>query len=165
MTQKTKTIFLLRHGKSGWDHPELDDIKRELLPKGIHRTEQIANYLKDINIKIDQIYTSPARRALDTAKIIKQLMHLPNLEVVQNLYPGDAEAFFNLIISLNDQINHVMIVGHNPGITYFAQQFMNAEIDNLPTSGLISCKYFTPSWSEFTMCDKKLNFVVFPKNL
>ena len=165
MSKKVKTIYLLRHGKSSWDYEELDDMKRVLLPKGEKRTQRIANYLKENHIKIDKIITSPAIRAKDTAKIVEQSLNLPEAIIDNNLYPGSPDDIYNAIIEQNDNIDNILIVGHNPGLTYFAHEHMHSDIDNLPTSGLISCRYFSNSWTEFSLADKKLNFVVFPKNL
>lgn len=165
MTQKNKTIILLRHGKSAWDQVELDDIKRTLLPKGIERTKRSAHYIKEVQIKIEKVISSPANRALETANIVKDYLHLSSIEIENRLYPCDSEQIYNTIIELDDAIDHVLIVAHNTGLTYFAQEYMDANIDNIPTSGLVSCRYTINSWSEFALADRKLNFVVFPKNL
>jgi phosphohistidine phosphatase len=165
MERKVKTVFLLRHGKSAWDLPELDDMKRTLLPKGIAVTDRVAKYLKEINVKIDIIISSPAQRAAQTAEIIQQSMKLPETQFDQRLYPCSADEIYNVIIEQDDNIENILIVGHNPGLTYFAQEQMDADIDNLPTSGLVSCRYYTKSWGEFSISERKLNFVLIPKNL
>ncbi len=159
----TKTIFLLRHGKAEWDSSAAKDIDRNLLPEGKSRTEQVANYLKDINIKIDVIISSPAKRALQTAKIIREALNLPKIIIEERLYPCSDDDIFNTIIEQNDSLNSILIVGHNPGLTYFATEYMDTDIDNISTSGLISCKYQTKSWSEFIMVDKKVNIMYSPK--
>jgi len=165
MNQKVKTIFLLRHGKSAWDQPALGDIKRELLPKGIQRTERITQYLREINIKIDKVISSPAKRAFGTAEIIQQSLNLPDIIVETRLYPCSEEEIFNILIEQDDSIDNVLIVGHNPGLTYFAREYMDQNIDHIPTSGLLSCRYYSNSWSEFSLAERKLNFVVSPKSL
>jgi len=58
-----------------------------------------------------------------------------------------------------------MIVAHNPGISYFAQEYFSNTIEQFHTSGIASCRFYTNSWSEFSLADKKLNFVVSPKKL
>jgi phosphohistidine phosphatase len=165
MNTKTKTLILLRHGKSDWDMEEFDDHKRKLTEQGIVRTERVIAYLREIDMPIDRIVCSPATRAFDTGKMLQEKLHLPPMIVENQLYPGSVDQIFDLVISQPDEIKTMLIVGHNPGLTYFAQKYMNAEIDNLPTSGLVCCKYFSSSWPEFAMVERKLNFVVFPKKL
>jgi len=161
----TKTIFLLRHGKADWDLAAAKDIDREVLLEGINRTTQVAQYLKENNVKIDLVISSPAIRAIQTANIIKEELNLPDIIIENKLYPCEGDGIFNTIIEQNDNINNILIVGHNPGITYFAREYMYADIDNIPTSGAVGCKYFTKSWSEFIMVDKKLKFVISPKKV
>lgn len=165
MTDSYKTIYLLRHGKSSWNRPEIEDIMRELLPKGIQKTERIANYLKEINVKIDTVITSPAKRAIDTANIVSKSLRLPEKIIDNRLYPCSSEAIFDTIIELDDAINSVLIVAHNPGISYFAQEYMSPAIEQFHTSGIASCRYYTKSWSEFFLGERKLSFVVSPKTL
>lgn len=165
MTDTYKTIYLLRHGKSAWDHPEIEDIKRELLPVGIKRTKRISNYLKEINVKIDLVICSPAVRAISTAEIICKSLNLPKPIINDNLYPCGSDEIFNSIIGIDDSINSVLLVAHNPGISYFAREHMSPTIEQFHTSELASCRYYTKSWSEFFLVEKKLNFVVSPKKL
>jgi len=162
---ENKSIYLLRHGKAEWGKPAANDIDRDLLEEGIQRTEQVANYLKDINTKIDKIISSPAKRALRTATIIKNALNLPEIVIDDRLYPCSEESIFKTIIEQKDSINSILIVGHNPGLTYFAAEYIDPDIDNMPTAGVVSCKYYTKSWSEFIMVDKKLNFVLSPKKM
>jgi len=161
----TKTVYLLRHAKADWDLAAAKDIDRNILPEGINRTKQIAQYLKENNVKIDMVISSPAARAIQTANIIIEELNLPEIIIENRLYPCEGDGIFNTLIEQNDNINNILIVGHNPGITYFAREYMYSDIDNIPTSGAVSCKYFTKSWSEFIMVDKKLKFVISPKKL
>jgi len=161
----TKTVYLLRHAKADWNLAAVKDIDREILPEGIERTKQIAQYLKENNIKIDIVISSPAVRAIQTATIIKEVLNLPKIIIEERLYPCEGDGIFNAIIEQDDNINSIMIVGHNPGITYFAREYMYTDMDNIPTSGAVSCTYFTKSWSEFLMVDKKLKFIISPKKI
>ncbi len=165
MADTYKTLYLLRHGKSAWDHPETLDIQRELLDTGIKRTKRIANYLKEINVKIDHVISSPAKRAIDTAEIICEALNLPKSTIIERLYPCSSDKIFDSIIEIDDSINNVLLIAHNPGISYFAQEYISPTIERLHTSELVSCRYYTKSWSEFFLEERKLNFVVSPKKL
>ena len=58
-----------------------------------------------------------------------------------------------------------MIIGHNPGFTYFANQYLRPTIDNLPTSGIVCIEFGTDKWEDIDQCKFHLNFVIFPKML
>ena len=75
----------------------------------------------------------------------------------------NALCIYNTIISIDDNVNNILIVGHNPGLTAFAQEYMQLDTMHLGTSGIISCSYDTNSWTEFALNTAKRNFVTSPK--
>ena len=162
-----KTLFIIRHGKSSWDFPELPDEKRPLLKKGINRTKKIGKHLSDNNIKVDLIISSPAIRAFETARIIAEAIHYPKekIEINNNIYESDEETILEIIESLPNEINSVMIFGHNPTFTYFSNYFLKEKIDWLPTSGTVSVSFKTDDWSKIESAKRKNSFVLTPKSL
>ena len=82
-----KTLYILRHGKSSWEQPEENDFNRPLLPKGQRRTQRISVHIKEHNLPVDLIISSPAVRAFETAKIVAQEIDC-ELITDENLYPG-----------------------------------------------------------------------------
>ena len=162
-----KTLFIIRHGKSSWDFPKLPDKKRPLLKKGTNRTKKIGKYLSDNNIKVDLIISSPAVRALETARIIAKAIHYPKeqIEINNNIYESDEESILEVIENLPNEIDSVMIFGHNPTFTYLSNYFLKDKIDWLPTSGTVSVSFITNDWSKIESADRKINFVLSPKSL
>ena len=65
-----KTLYIVRHAKSSWDHPGLGDDQRPLLEKGKKRTKYVVDYFLENNCRPDLIISSHAVRAFETAKII-----------------------------------------------------------------------------------------------
>ena len=141
----------MRHAKSSWDKNGLDDFDRTLLQKGIDRTLIIADALKKQNIIPDQIVCSPAVRALNTAEVLLKHLDLKNEIILRdrNLYFQGEEDYFNVVFATPDQINTLLIIGHNPMITSFSNYFLLDKIDNLPTSGLIGIEFQKSEWSNF----------------
>ncbi len=142
----------MRHAKSSWENPGLDDFNRPLLQKGISRTSLVSKALMENDFIPDQIISSPAVRALSTANLVIENLNL-SAEIViqeQNLYFRGEEDYFNAVFACSDEINTLMIVGHNPMITAFCNYFLTEKIDNLPTSGIIGLEFETENWEDVT---------------
>lgn len=160
-----KTLYLMRHAKSSWKHAELNDLDRPLLEKGLKRTRLIIEYLQKNNVQIDLIITSHAVRALETAHIIAHAFNVDesNLRIEKGVYMADASSLIDQFFDLPPGISHVMMVGHNPSITSFANTFLDEKIEYLPTSGLVAISFDTDKWEELPVAPHKTDFMVFPK--
>ena len=160
-----KTLFLARHGKSSWSHPELPDEKRPLLVKGENNTKFIAEQLLSKVVKVDLIISSPVVRALETAKIIALILKYPeeNIKTDNIIYSADANGLFDPLFDLSDSIESVMIIGHNPAMTYFVNNFIEKKVDNLPTSGVICVSLKIDKWQDIIKPNGKELFRIFPK--
>ncbi len=66
---------------------------------------------------------------------------------------------------MSDDLESLMMVGHNPTFTYFANKFLDKSIDNLPTSGVVCIEFETDKWEEVISAEKKTKFVISPKML
>jgi len=162
-----KTLYIIRHGKSAWNMPGLDDSERPLLPKGISRTRQVVRHLVQAQAKPDLILSSHAVRAFETAKIIAHGVGYPEEKIIvsNKIYFGDAEGIFELFYDLSEDIHSLMLVGHNPTLTDMANEFLTQKIDNLPTSGAVCVEFNTDSWESFFLSPSQVKFVLIPKQL
>lgn len=162
-----KTLYIARHAKSSWNNPGLEDHERPLLEKGKKRTRHIVNYLLENKCSIDLIMSSHAVRANETAKIIAHGLSYPDdkIMVSRSLYFGYPDSFFDVFYDLSDEVESLMMVGHNPGFTTFANYFLEKKIDNLPTSGVVCIEFETDSWENILDSKRKVKFVVSPKSL
>ena len=159
-----KTLYILRHGKSSWEEPNMDDINRPLLPKGQRRTQRIADYIKEKKLSVDIIISSPAKRALETAKIIASKLDC-KITTNKNLYPGYSSQILETVFVQSDEINSIMIVGHNPGLTSLVHDLIDNSYEWLPTSGLASVSFDTHTWIQIPMAAKLSSNIVTPKML
>ena len=135
-----KMLYLMRHGKSSWEVPGLPDRERPLLPQGIERSEKRARQLKESGVKLDAVWTSDAVRAVQTAEIVRNVFDLAteNVFVEPTIY--DAEHVNDLrriVRSIPDAFETVLLVGHNPLLTEFAQLFTRDLLDEMKTSQII----------------------------
>lgn len=162
-----KQLYIARHGKSSWDISSISDHERPLIEKGIKRTRLIADYLLKNNDKPDLIISSFAVRAYETASLIAETLSYPkeNIRIENNLYHSDIDILFDHLYSLPNSVNSVMMVGHNPTFTEFANYFLKDKMDWLPTSAIVCITFKTDKWENIHRAKKNLRFVVSPKKL
>jgi phosphohistidine phosphatase len=162
-----KTIYIVRHAKSSWNTAGLADEQRPLLEKGIKRTKKVIDCLHRRNISIDYIISSHAIRAHETAIILARALKYPTeeIKVDPHLYFTDSDRIMDQFYDLPDRYDSVMLVGHNPAMTGFVNQFLDEPIENLPTSGIVSISFETEKWEEIPLAKHKTNFMIFPKEL
>ena len=162
-----KTLCIVRHAKSSWDHPGLADHERPILEKGKNRTKLVCNYLVENNHNVDLIISSHAVRARQTASIIADALNYPdgNIQISPTIYHGDIDNIFNQLFELPDDVTSVMLFGHNPTFTTLANYFLRKEIEWLPTSGIVCIEFNTDKWENFINARKKVKFVITPRLL
>lgn len=162
-----KKLYIVRHAKSSWDYPDLPDHDRPLLEKGKKRTKTIIDYLLAQDVQVDFIISSSAVRALETAKYIARALNyvLDEIKVDPQVYHAGITQLEDQFYDLSDQYQSVMIVGHNPAFTNFANLFLDTKIDWLPTSGIVCIEFDTNHWDRIFESDLKTCFVISPKML
>jgi phosphohistidine phosphatase len=159
-----KKVILIRHGKSSWEH-DVTDRDRPLKARGINDSELIS---KELGVKGDipkTIFSSPANRALSTCKIFLKSLDISEREitVVEDLYDFEGQNVINFIKTLPNDVNEVMIFGHNHAFTSISNIFGDTYIDNLPTSGLVKLNFEIDDWKDLKQGITE--FVIFPKEL
>ncbi len=162
-----KTLHIVRHAKSSWADHSLNDHDRPLMQKGIVKTKKITEFLSKQIKCPDLMLSSTAVRAKKTAELVAKELLYPEDKILTRkaLYHADSEEIFDAQYVISNDINSVMIFGHNPGFTYFVNQFIRPTIENLPTSGVVSIEFITDKWEEISNAKFHVNFVMFPKML
>lgn len=162
-----KTLYILRHAKSSWNYPGLPDDQRPLLEKGIKRTAKVGLYMSNHSLKPDIIISSTAVRAAETARLIAAGIQFPQNEIQysHSLYLCDPDKIFDQLFPLDDRFKSAMIVGHNPTLTNFVNQFLSKPLEWLPTSGLAIIEFKTDRWTELASCQTGKSVVFSPKEL
>jgi phosphohistidine phosphatase len=162
-----KTLYIVRHAKSSWDFPDLPDLDRPIIEKGIYNTKKIAAELKSRKVIVDHIISSHAKRARETAKIIAAGINYPieKIEISEHIYEHSDDDVLEVISGVDDDMISLMIFGHNPTFTQLANRFLEDQIELLPTSGVVSINFETDRWSEIPEVNHKTNFKIFPKQL
>jgi phosphohistidine phosphatase len=159
-----KTVYIVRHGKAVPAHANISDADRLLTDTGVARTCKIAEYMTESKPVIDQIIASPAERAFATALIIADKLGIKTNKVIsdEKLFTGDESDILDVIENLDDSVNSVMIVGHNPIITMVANRFASPKLESLPTTGVVSVHLDTDKWVDLKKAKVIQNFTVWP---
>jgi phosphohistidine phosphatase len=162
-----KTLFRMRHAKSSWGEPGMDDFDRPLLEKGKKRTRTIIHNLEKRKALPEFIITSPAIRALETAKIIAHHYSIPpeNFRVDKQVYTADDLNASDIFFDIPNHVNSLMVVGHNPSITNFANRFIPKPVDPLPTSSVVCIKSEIGEWNDICQNISAVKFILYPKQL
>lgn len=159
-----KKLILVRHGKSSWEY-SVSDRDRPLSERGINDAQLVSGKVLAQNIQIDAIFSSPANRALHTATIFLRQLDFPfeNFSLVNDLYDFSGDEVLEFVQNLNNQLNSVMVFGHNHAFTHIANSLGNTYIDNVPTSGLVELEFDSQDWSKIAKGTTAQT--IFPKNL
>jgi len=160
-----KTLLLVRHAKSDWGNPGLDDIDRPLNARGKHDAPLMAQRLLDKKIKIDAFVSSPAKRAAKTAKTFAEVYgrKKDKVELQEELYLPSPSTFYEVIEALDKKDETVALFSHNEGITSFANMLTDVHIDNIPTCGIFAIKADCTDWKDFRDAKKEFIFFDHPK--
>lgn len=156
-----KRLTLIRHAKSSWDHPGLADFERELNDRGMRAAPEMGRRLKARGLAPDAIVSSPAKRALTTAGIIAGEIGFTeaSIRTDERIYEATVGDLVAVARELDDGLGHVVMIGHNPGFTYFANWVANCMIENLPTCGVADLEIDISSWADLEEdCGSLLDF-------
>lgn len=145
-----KELTLIRHAKSSWKDVDLKDHERPLSKRGERDAPVMGKRLAKRGYKPDLVVSSPAVRALKTARIIaKELGYKrKNIVVAERLYGSSTAGLLSMIRSLDQALKRVMVVGHNPELTDLANRLGGGRVHNLPTCGVARLRFDTDSWAE-----------------
>jgi len=162
-----KRLTLVRHAKSSRKDQLLEDIDRPLNQRGKENAPLMGKRLaKKKELMPDRMLTSPARRAVKTARIIAGKIGFPKekIEKVGAIYEASPDTLLEVLRGLGNECNHVMMFGHNPGFTDLNNVINTVKIDNIPTCGVVCIDFDIASWSELTEGQGTLVFFDYPKN-
>lgn len=143
-----KTLLILRHAKSSWKKPGSADHERPLNKRGKRDAPRMGQLVEQEDLVPDLIVTSTAKRALVTAEVVAENSgYEGEVRLERSFYMGDPEAYLEVLRQLPDEIQTVMVVGHNPGLEELLEELV-MEPDRLPTAALARVDLPIQSWQE-----------------
>ena len=159
-----KTLCILRHAKTEIQQQAQMDFDRQLLKRGINDITEIAQRFLQKKIQLSKILSSPAQRAITTARIFAKEISYPETNIEQNslIYNASLSTLLKLIQAVDDKEKSLCLIGHNPGMTLLANYLSLPPVLHIPTSGLMCIEFDVKSWSEIGALDGKQKFLLFP---
>ncbi|MEK9685621.1 MAG: histidine phosphatase family protein [Rhodospirillaceae bacterium] len=164
--QMGKELLLVRHAKSSWDDPYLDDHDRPLNERGLRNAPEMGKHLQGRGIRTDAWISSTALRAITTAEIIAEQIGFPQDQIQRSrdLYHASATELQEFIAGLDDAIGSFALFGHNPGMTSLVANLYGLPIDNLPTCGVVHLQFSENTWLATSSAPPARAYFDFPKN-
>tara|TARA_Y100000746_G_scaffold185602_1_gene164194 strand:- start:1031 stop:1525 length:495 start_codon:yes stop_codon:yes gene_type:complete len=161
-----KQIYVLRHAKSSWDNSNLSDFDRPLADRGISDAKKMSNFLKDMNIKIDKVLCSNAIRAKETFDLTADGFNfeIDKATYLDKLYFGDTTTIIQDLKELDESLNNILIVGHNPTLHYLVEILTNEPINRFTTCNLATISY-DGEWVSLNSQQCSLKSLIRPKEL
>ncbi|MBA2379923.1 MAG: histidine phosphatase family protein [Blastocatellia bacterium] len=159
-----KKLFILRHAKSSWDTPDISDFERPLNDRGLSTAPFMGELLAGKGIAPDKIISSPAKRALYTAMLIRESAGL-NTEISYDdrVYEASPQTLRQVVSELPEGLGSVMLVGHNPGIEGLIRM-LSGETHTMPTAAFAELSLNIEHWSEVAPDCGKLLQIIRPKD-
>jgi phosphohistidine phosphatase len=142
-----KTVLLLRHAKSSWKKPELSDHDRPLNERGKSEAVAIGRLLQSNNLVPDFIVSSTAKRARRTADLVMSASEYGgDVALKRSLYEGGPDAYLDALAALPDDVNVVLVVGHNPDLENVVER-LTGWSEELSTAALVQATFDVQGWS------------------
>jgi len=169
-----KTLFLLRHAKSSWDDPAVDDFDRPLAPRGKRATKRLARHIAAQGYEFDLVLCSAARRAKETwDRIARDLASDTPVRHLRELYLTGQDGFVTALRGLDDDVASVVLVAHNPDIAMFAgwlcrdgdEEALRHSRAKYPTGGFAVITLDCDRWAELDAETGYLESFAVPRSL
>ncbi len=169
------TLSLLRHAKSSWDDPRLDDHERPLTKRGIKDAPRIATWLADHDLRPDLVLCSSAMRTRATLALLLSAWAEPppDSRVEDALYLADPARLLAVVHTASPGARQVLVIAHNPGLHALALELTGGGqrkavaglAAGFPTSALAVLTFEAKDWSEVHRGAGRLEHFVTPRGL
>lgn len=144
-----KTLTLLRHAKSGWDDPVQRDFDRPLNPRGRRAARTVGQEMKALGLRFDKVLASPAIRVIETLEEVAQTYGPLDPQFEPRIYLAPTSTLLELVQSMNDSTDRLLLVGHNPGLESLA--LLLTQPDGSALRDEVEVKYPTATIAEISL--------------
>ncbi len=143
-----KSILILRHAKSSWKHPDVNDHDRPLNKRGKRDAPHMGELLQDKHLVPDFVISSTAKRAHSTAKAVtKAAGYKGEITLNQSLYAASPTACIDVLHDLPNKYSQVLMIGHNPGLEQLVNM-LSGEEHTMRTCSLVHIQLRINNWTE-----------------
>jgi phosphohistidine phosphatase len=165
-----KHLSILRHAKAEHIEDFPNDLERPLTPRGVKDARHMGQLLATFAPAVDWIVSSPSQRTRDTADAVVEKLDFSRGVVWQAaIYEADAETLLNVIAQAPDDAEHLLIIGHNPGMADLVSGLVAGSPSRLgihmPTAGLAYITLELFAWNKIRWGSGTLHCLLRPKYL
>lgn len=169
-----KTLILLRHAKSSWDDPVTRDFDRPLNPRGRRAAQTIGRELRVLGLGFDSVLASPAARVVETLAGVGEGYGAPLRPVYDDrIYLASPSTLLELVRAADDDVDRLLVVGHNPGLERLAMLLtredgngLRRELDKkYPTAAVVEIRLPVERWRDVGEGDGHLECFIRPRDL
>lgn len=161
-----KTLHLLRHAKSSWKDPGLEDIDRPLNKRGKKACQLMAPIVEAQLDHNTVIACSNAARAQETRHRLMSSFTSPfHYDIDDELYTFSSASLIRYICQLDTSLDSIMLIGHNPAFTDLANILCGEIIDNIPTCGYVKIRLPIENWAALSNCQGELVVFIRPRDI
>ena len=154
----------MRHATSSWDYADLSDFERPLNERGLETAPLMGEVMKDNGFIPELIVSSPARRAQQTAEIVKTTAAFEaEIRFDERIYEASPLRLLEVVSGIEDRFSSAMIVGHNPGLEGLIRN-LTGKIEPMSTAALAVVDLEIDSWSEIGRAAGTLRKLIRPKD-
>ncbi|HSR87604.1 MAG TPA: histidine phosphatase family protein [Pontiella sp.] len=160
-----KTLYLMRHAKSGWTDMSQSDFDRPLNKRGQRDAPEMGRRLKKRDVKPEIILCSPAQRSRQT---LEQLIRefggtMKTVQFDDRIYEADPDTLLDVIRSLPEAFASAMVIGHNPSMGRLANQLSDVRIEQMPTCAVATLELPSSRWKDTGTQTARLLHFDYPK--
>ncbi|WP_413206476.1 SixA phosphatase family protein [Rhodospirillum sp. A1_3_36] len=168
-----KRLLFLRHAKSDWGDPGLDDFERPLAHRGIRACALIADHLARASVAPDLVLCSAARRTRETLDLVKTSLTNAPVLFEREIYVFEHRPLLARLRRLEASANTVMVIGHNPALEELSLSLAGPDSDaealaaigqKFPTGALVDLTFDGP-WSTLAPGEARLSGFTRPRDL
>jgi phosphohistidine phosphatase len=169
-----RTLLLLRHAKSSWADPQLEDFERPLNSRGLEATSALAAHFFVTKLQPDLVLCSAALRTRATlAGLLPAFAHDYRISVENRLYLASASKLLERLHEIDEGTACVLLIGHNPGLERLARllagsgppEKIEAMHNKFPTAALAVFEFDSPKWRDIGKGSGKLADYRIPADL
>ena len=162
-----REILIIRHAKSSWDDPALEDRDRPLAVRGERAAPLMGQLIAHRDWLPELIVSSVAKRAQQTARLLADAMGCAAGQVVTDgrLYVAGLAEWQEVIRDQPDDYRRIALVGHNPAIEQTAQWLFPLQVRKVPTAAVIYGRFRVDSWLKADALNAELVDFATPKHI
>jgi phosphohistidine phosphatase len=162
-----RTLVLIRHTKSNWGDFSEPDFDRPIKKDRIDDAKNMAAELKDLGLEPDLIICSPAKRTRQTAEYFCDKLKYDYDKILfdKRIYESTPEDILQVVRETDAEVKTLIVIGHNPSLTYLANMFAENDIAEIPTTGVVWLEFAIKSWDIYKLTPCKLKAFLTPKTI